>query len=141
MQDKSPFPEIEPGVVVRPGAVEEVTAVLELANRTGTPVMARGGGFSLTGYAYTGPGLDIILDSRRMNAVLEIDEVNMTATAEGGIIMKDLHTQVANRGFHVHTVGIPIAYTTLGGVLSGVQGGGYPVTMAVSGTDLRYCSD
>lgn len=138
VQDKSPFPESEPGIVVRPGTVEEVSAILALANQTGNPVMARGGGFSLTGYAQTAPGRDIILDSRRLNRVLDIDEVNMTITAQCGIIMKDLHTQAADRGFYVHTVGIPIAYTTLGGVLSGVQGGGYPVTMSVSGTDLNY---
>ena len=137
-QDKSPFPPVEPGVVVRPGTVEEVAAILRLANRTRTPVMARGGGFSLTGFPETGPGRDVVLDTRRLNRVLDIDETNLCVTAQCGIIMKDLHDRVAERGFHVHTVGIPIAYTTLGGVLSGVQGGGYPVTMPVSGTDLRY---
>ena len=55
VQDKSPFPESEPGIVVRPGTVEEVSAILALANQTGNPVMARGGGFSLTGYAQTAP--------------------------------------------------------------------------------------
>ena len=49
-QDKSPFPQITPGIVVRPGAVEEIGEVLKLANRTATPVTARGGGFSLTGF-------------------------------------------------------------------------------------------
>ena len=135
-QDKSPFPTIVPGIVVRPGAVEEVGAVLKVANRTGTPVTARGGGFSLTGYLQSAES--IVIDSKRMNRVLEIDEVNLTVTAQCGIIMKDLHDACAERGYYVHTVGIPIAYTTLGGVLSGVQGGGYPVTMSVSGTDLNY---
>ena len=135
-QDKSPFPTIVPGIVVRPATPQEISQVLELANRTGTPVTARGGGFSLTGYLQSTNS--IVIDSKRMNRVLDIDEVNLTVTAECGIIMKDLHDTCAERGYYVHTVGIPIAYTTLGGVLSGVQGGGYPVTMSVSGTDLNY---
>ena len=135
-QDKSPFPQIVPGIAVRPGGVEEVAHILELANRTNTPVTARGGGFSLTGFLQSSQS--IVIDSKRMNRVLEIDEVNLTVTAECGIIMKDLYDACAARGYYVHTVGIPIAYTTLGGVLSGVQGGGYPVTMSVSGTDLHY---
>lgn len=135
-QDKSPFPVIVPGIVVRPGKAKEMAEVLKVANRTGTPVTARGGGFSLTGYLQSGES--IVIDSKRMNQVLEIDEVNLTVTAQCGIIMKDLHDACAARGYYVHTVGIPIAYTTLGGVLSGVQGGGYPVTMSVSGTDLHY---
>ena len=135
-QDKSPFPQITPGIVVRPGAVAEIGEVLKVANRTATPVTARGGGFSLTGYLQSGDS--IVVDSKRLNRVLDIDEVNLTVTAECGIIMKDLHDACAERGYYVHTVSIPIAYTTLGGVLSGVQGGGYPVTMSVSGTDLNY---
>ena len=135
-QDKSPFAQIMPGIVVRPGSVEQIAEVLKIANRAAVPVTARGGGFSLTGYLQSAES--IVIDTKRMNRVVEIDEVNLTVTAECGIIMKDLHDACAERGYYVHTVGIPIAYTTLGGVLSGVQGGGYPVTMSVSGTDLHY---
>ena len=111
--------------MVRPGAVEEVGEVLKVANCTATPVTARGGGFSLTGFLQSGDS--IVVDLKRLNQVLDIDEVNLTVTAQCGIIMKALHDACAERGYYVHTVGIPIAYTTLGGVLSGVQGGGYPV--------------
>ena len=136
VQDKSPFPQITPGIVVRPGSIDETSAVMALANRTRTPVTARGGGFSLTGFLQSGES--IVLDTKRMNQVVEIDEINMTVTAECGIIMKELHDQCAARGFFVHTVAIPIAYTTLGGVLSGVVGGGFPITLPVTGTDLHF---
>jgi len=135
-RDKSPFAQITPGLVVRPTSATEIAAVLKLANELGAPVVARGGGFSLTGLLQTQSS--IVLDTRRMNQVVEIDEINLTVTAECGIIMKDLHDQVAARGYTVHTVGIPIGYTTLGGVLSGVQGGGYPSTLSVSGNNLNY---
>jgi glycolate oxidase len=38
-RDSSPFPERVPGVVVRPSSAEEVSAVVALANRSGTPVI------------------------------------------------------------------------------------------------------
>ena len=97
VQDKSPFPQITPGIVVRPGSIDETSAVMALANRTRTPVTTRGGGFSLTGFLQSGES--IVLDTKRMNRVVEIDEINMTVTAECGIIMKDLHDQCAARGF------------------------------------------
>src|SRR5690349_3896096 len=54
--DKSPFPNVEPGVVVRPATVPDVAQVLKLANETRTPVIARGGGFSLSGFPQLEPG-------------------------------------------------------------------------------------
>jgi FAD/FMN-containing dehydrogenase len=125
-QDKSPYPPIEPGIVVRPASIEEISGVLQLANSSRTPVIVRGGGFSMTGFLQPPRGQAIVLDTRRLNRVLDIDEVNMTVTAEAGVIMSDLDAQVAARGFEVQTVGVPIQYTTLGGVLSGVVGGGLP---------------
>ena len=135
-RDKSPFAPSELGLVARPASADEISAILKLANEHSASVVARGGGFSLTGLLQSRDS--IIVDTRRMNQVIELDEVNMTVTAECGIIMKDLYDHVAARGYYVHTVGIPIGYTTLGGVLSGVQGGGYPSTLSVSGNDLYY---
>ena len=137
-QDKSPFPPLVPAIVVRPGSVNEVRDIMRLAGHHKTPVNTRGGGFSLTGYLGECVEDTIVLDLRRLNRVLDIDAVNFTATAQCGIIMKDLSDQVEAAGLHVHTVGIPIGYTTLGGVLSGVQGGGYPASMCVSGTGLYH---
>lgn len=125
-RDKSPYPEIDPGIVVRPGSVDQLSGVLQLANSHRNPVIVRGGGFSMTGFLPPPPRQAIMLDTRRLNRVLAIDEVNMTVTAEAGVIMSDLDAKVTARGFEVQTVGVPIQYTTLGGVLSGVVGGGIP---------------
>src|SRR5215207_923622 len=86
-RDRSPYPEIDPGIVVTPGSVDEISQVLQLANRSRNPVVVRGGGFSMTGFLPQPPGQAIVLDTRRLNRVLEIDEVNMTVTAEAGVIM------------------------------------------------------
>src|SRR5438093_505415 len=66
--------QVEPVGVVVPGHKGDVQAVLEVANRTNTPVLPRGGGTSLTGQAvYRAVVLDF---SPRMNWLLEVNELS-----------------------------------------------------------------
>jgi glycolate oxidase len=132
-RDKSPFPELVPAVVVRPADVAEVAAVVALANELRLPLLPRGAGFSIAGHPPAAPSRAVFLDTRRLNRVLDIDEINMTVTAQAGIVTADLDAQVAERGFQVHTVAVPIRFTTLGGVLSGVVGGGIPLDSTAVG--------
>ena len=132
--NRSPFPEIDPGVVVMPGSADEIAKVLQLANSRLNPVIVRGNGFSMTGFVNGAPQRAIILDTRRLGRVLEINEQNMTVTAEAGVIMSELEAQVAARGFEVQTVGVPPQFVTLGGVLSGVVGGGLPRDTSIGTT-------
>jgi hypothetical protein len=75
---------------------------------------------------------------RQMNRLIEIDDVNMTATAEAGIINSELAAACESRGFQVHTASVPVRYTTLGGVLSGVVGGGIPHGLQAHGLDNQF---
>ena len=70
-------------VLVRPAGAEQVSAVLQLANKHGIPVFPRGGGTGLVAGAIpTRNG--IVLSMERMNRV-EIDKKNMMAVAEAGV--------------------------------------------------------
>lgn len=135
---KGPFDELDAGAVVRPQTAEEVTAVLTVASERGLPVVVRGGGFSLAGPPAAPGTSPIVLDTRALNRVLEIDDATMTVTTECGILMADLHAAVTERGYEVHTVAVPRAYTTLGGVLSGVCGGGFPGDTAEVGGSGQF---
>jgi FAD/FMN-containing dehydrogenase len=135
---KGPFDELNPGVVARVRSAEDVTAVLAIASKNRQPVVVRGGGFSLAGPPAAPDTSPIVLDTRAMNRILEIDHATMTVTAECGILMADLHCAVAERGYEVHTVAVPRAYTTLGGVLSGVCGGGFPGDTAEVGGSGQF---
>jgi glycolate oxidase len=69
-------------VLVRPADTLQVSAVLALANKCGTPVFPRGGGTGLVGGAV--PTRDgIILSLERMNNI-KIDKQNMMAISEAG---------------------------------------------------------
>lgn len=135
---KSPFPALTPGVVVKVESADDVAAVLRVANEQAAPVVTRGGGFSIAGPPVPEGDDPIVIDMRALDRIVEIDEENMTVTAECGVIMADLEAAVAERGFEVHTVAVPRAYTTIGGVLSGVCGGGFPADVAEIGPSGQF---
>ena len=73
-----------PGCVVFAGTTEEVSAVLKLANDTGTPVVTRGSGTGLSGGSV--PATDcIVLCTVKMEAILEVDSANLTMMVEPGV--------------------------------------------------------
>jgi len=73
-----------PGCVVFAGTTEEVSAVLKLANDTGTPVVTRGSGTGLSGGSV--PAADcIVLCTVKMEAILEVDSANLTMMVEPGV--------------------------------------------------------
>lgn len=61
-----------PGFVVMPKTVEEVQAIMKLANDTKTPVFPRGSGTSLWG-AVPVEGA-IVIDMAKINEVKKVDE-------------------------------------------------------------------
>ncbi len=125
-RDMSPFPPAKPqGVVVLPGSVEEVVELVRLANQTLTPLIPIGGKAALAGNPPGQPGRGIIVDMRRMNKVIEIDEVNMAVTAQAGITMGELAGKVHERGWDITTAEMPHYSVTVGGQLSGFAGGGW----------------
>jgi glycolate oxidase len=73
-----------PDIVVTPKAVDEVQAVLGLANREKIPVTPYVSGGNIGGLAIPLKG-GILLDLKRMNRILEVNEVDMYAVIEPGV--------------------------------------------------------
>ncbi len=89
---------ILPDVVVRPGSVDELQAVVREAYDSGTPLMMRGGGASYTdAYAHKAPG-GITVDTSRLKKI-DIDETRATVTVEAGVTWAELREAVLARGF------------------------------------------
>ena len=73
-----------PRVVVLPETVEQVQAVMRLCQQTGTPVVPRGAGTSLSGGAM--PHKDgVVLSVARLKKILQIDAQNRSATVQPGV--------------------------------------------------------
>ncbi len=75
--------------VVMPEKTEEVKQIVELANREKIPVVPWVSGINIGGVCIPREG-GIVVDLRRMNKVLEVNEDDMYAVVEGGITWADL---------------------------------------------------
>ena len=76
---------------------EEVSAILSFAYKNKIPVTPRGSGTNLVGSTVPHNN-SIILDLSLMNKILEVDEENLTATVEPGVILEDFQKYVENLG-------------------------------------------
>jgi FAD/FMN-containing dehydrogenase len=72
-----------PDLVVMPANTDEVSQIMRLANRLRVPVVPMGGGLTLSGICRPLQG-GIVLDMKRMNRVLEVNEVSSYAVVEAG---------------------------------------------------------
>jgi glycolate oxidase len=113
--------EAVPLVVVRPSSESEVAKVVGVANRTKTPILARGAGSSLTGAAVLEGG--IILDMRKMCEVLEVDKVNWFVRVQPGISLWDLNAELKRHGFFFPPDPASSYICTVGGAISEGSGG------------------
>ncbi|RLI08201.1 2-hydroxy-acid oxidase, partial [Candidatus Bathyarchaeota archaeon] len=95
--DESLEPPHPPEVVVRPASTEEVSAVMRLAYEERIPVTPQGSRTGLSGGAHPVHG-GIALSLERMNRILEIDEENLMAVVEPGVLIMDLHEETEKRG-------------------------------------------
>ena len=129
-----------PGIAVKPVTTEQVSEIVKLANKAGTPVVPKGGGGSIAAFppAHVGAEANILIDTTGMNKIIEIDTEYMRVTAECGVILSRLAEEVRKAGFHLPTVDVPIHMDSVGGVLSGFLGGGEPSDLATSGTMNKY---
>lgn len=89
--------EYYPEVVVKPATSQEVAALLVLCVKHNIPVTPRGAGTGLAGGALAIMG-GLMIAMERFNKVLEIDERNLQATVEPGVITEVFMNQVAELG-------------------------------------------
>ena len=85
-----------PEVVVKPNTPKQVSEILQLANTHLIPVTPRAAGTGLSGGALPIMG-GIILSVERFNKILDIDERNLQATVEPGVINEVFQNAVAQK--------------------------------------------
>jgi alkyldihydroxyacetonephosphate synthase len=106
-----------PDCVVRPGSALEVSKLLKIANYYRLPVTVWGGGSGSQGGALAMAG-GIMLDMKRMDALLEIDEVSRTITAESGLIFQRLEWFANEKGYSCQHIPSCLTCGTIGGALA-----------------------
>src|SRR5215831_20443617 len=108
--------------VVFPDNATEVSAIVKLANERKTPIVSRGGGVGYAGGAVPIRG-GIVLSTRRMNRILEINSIDLLAVIEPGVITEDLHKAVEVKGLFYPPDPASLKQSTIGGNVAHNAGG------------------
>jgi len=116
------FAEHRPDVIVLPRTPEEISKVMRVAYREGIPVVPRGMASGLAAGSVPFSG-GITLSLTRMNQILEIDAVNMTAAVEAGVITAYLQEVVEAQGLFYPPDPASIKQCSLGGNVACNAGG------------------
>jgi len=112
----------KPAVVVRPRTAQEISAIIKIANIENIPVTPRGAGTGLSGGALAIFG-GICLSMERFNKILEIDERNLQATVEPGVINEVFQNAVKEMGLFYPPDPASKGSCFLGGNLAHSSGG------------------
>lgn len=103
--------------VVQPGSTAEVAEVVKIAAAHGLAVVPRGGGMSYTmGYMPRRPE-SVLIDTRRMSKIVEINTTDMYVTVEAGCTWAEL-----NDALQEHNVRTPF-WGPFSGLFATVGGG------------------
>jgi glycolate oxidase len=86
-----------PELVVIPGNVDEISAVMKLCHQYDITVTPRGAGTGLSGGSLPVKG-GIVLSTERLNKILDIDQENFQATVEPGVINEVFRNAVEAEG-------------------------------------------
>lgn len=103
-----------PGAVARCSNAEEVAEVVRFCREHGLPIVARGQGHTQTGQSTTLGG--VVVDTEAMQKIHEINEEELWADCDGGVVWRDLVLHVVPMGFVppvlTNNLGVSLAGTT-----------------------------
>lgn len=119
-----------PSAVVEPRDSEQVSSILRLANKEGFPVIPRGAGTGLSGGSVAVKG-GAVLCTRRMDSI-EIDEDNLTALVEPGVVTKRLCDEAAAKGLFYPPDPGSYRVSTIGGNIATNAGGPHALKYGVT---------
>ena len=116
-----------PDIVIRPKDAQEISEILKIANEENIAVIPRGGGdCEFGGSKPIGDG-GIVLETKRMNRVINLDQDNLIVTVESGISWGKLNEYLCHFGLYTGCMGPGSGMTAaVGGGIShhSVGGGG-----------------
>ncbi|MFZ4650030.1 MAG: FAD-binding oxidoreductase [Rubrivivax sp.] len=96
-RDESPFPVTPPEVVVFCESIDDVSAVLRLADAHAVPVIPYGTGSSLEGHLLAVQG-GVSVDVSRMTQVVRLNAEDLTVTVQAGVTREQLNREVRDLG-------------------------------------------
>ncbi|MGG2952429.1 glycolate oxidase subunit GlcD [Geobacillus stearothermophilus] len=120
--DATPQFQSLPDAVIAPRNTKEVAEIAKICNEYRIPIVPRGSGTNLCAGTCPIEG-GIVLLFNHMNRILEIDEENLTATVQPGVVTLDLAKAVEEKGLFYPPDPGSMKISTIGGNISENSGG------------------
>ncbi|MFM9968767.1 MAG: FAD-binding oxidoreductase [Burkholderiales bacterium] len=109
-------PVIDADMVVTPENIEELRDIIALAVRHKSPIVVRGGGTTNFGQSIPLEG-GVIIDSRKLNRILEVSDTSITA--EAGAFQGDVDARARERSRELKVLVTTFATATVAGWVGG----------------------
>lgn len=108
-----------PLAAVSPGSVEELARVTTLVTESDLAVVPRGGGLSYSAGYLADRGDSVLIDTRRLNKIIEINSTDMYVHVEAGVTWYQLNQALEEKQLRTLFWGTGSGlYATIGGTLS-----------------------
>lgn len=120
--DATPNFQSMPDAVVSPRNKQEISEIVKLCNEHKIPIVPRGSGTNLSAGTCPTEG-GIVLLFKHLNKILEIDEENLTATVQPGVVTLDLINAVEAKGLFFPPDPGSMKISTIGGNINENSGG------------------
>jgi FAD/FMN-containing dehydrogenase len=114
-----------PGCVVLPASIEEVQAVVALANQHGIALVPSGGRTGLSGGAVAGNG-EVVVAMDLMNKVLAFNALDRSVQVQAGVVTKQLQEFAEEKGLYYPVDFASAGSSQIGGNI-GTNAGGIKV--------------
>lgn len=120
-----------PDAVAFPKDADQISKILRLANEEIFPVIPRGAGSGMSGGAVAVHG-GLVLSMEKLNRILLIDEENLLAKVEPGVVTVRLQEEVEKRGLFYPPDPASLDVSTIGGNVAECAGGPRAVKYGVT---------
>ena len=120
-----------PLAVVLPDSAQQISEIVKVGRRHGTPIIARGAGTGLSGGAIAHQG-GIVIALTRMTRILEVDVENRIAVVEPGLVNLDLSVAVDKHDLYFAPDPSSQRACTIGGNVAENSGGPHCLAYGVT---------
>ena len=136
-KDQAPFAAHQPAaLVLLAKSTEEVSRAVAYANSHNIPVVARGAGSGLSGGA-NATSSSLVISLEKMNSIIDIDETNMIARVQAGVVNLDLDKAAELKGLAYLPDPASRDWSTIGGNAATNAGGMCCVKYGVTSAHVR----
>ena len=106
-----------PDFAVVPETTEDVQKIVLIAAKHKIPIIPKGGGSNLAGMLTPVKG-GIVIDTIRMNMIIEISVPNLSVTVQPGISLKEIEVELGKHGLALNQLQGSFKVATVGGSIS-----------------------